>query len=93
MCGCVWQGSLPKQPRSQGLRFVTATESRDPCRRRHLRWEWHLWPRLALAIGERAGVKIAQDRQELQAREDFRRAPALPLTLSPLEKPQPRHIA
>ena len=48
---------------------------------------------LALAIGERAGVKIAPDRQELQAREDFGRAPGLPPTLSPLEKPQPRHIA
>ena len=48
---------------------------------------------LALSIGERAGVKIAPDRQELQAREDFGRAPGLPPTLSPLEKPQPRHIA
>ena len=34
----------------------------------------------ALAIGERAGVKIALDRQELQTREDFGRVPALPLT-------------
>ena len=96
VCVCVhtlWQRRLPKQSRSQGSRFVTATESRDPRRRRHLRWEWHLWPRLALAIGERAGVKIAQDRQELQAGEDFGRAPALPPTLSPLEEPQPRHIA